>query len=1309
MTYVKIEEEAMHEEFLYLKEILNIKNSISLENLGINVLIKYWIVEEKLDNKINNLSKAKNEYILKYNIDKNIGVEELKSIINYFNDKKIKKNIYLNTIKNCKNLKNKIKDNNGEYLIKEITSKEIKLNGLFSFENSTYNSLKRLSISDYLLESLKRDSSNKNNKDLLCEKLEKIKELEKRIIFNFNLNKNKVKCLEDVFKFLKIDKENFNELKEDYNYLLEKLGVKELSKGHSVFTSLVMIYTAIYNYNQEDNHSYWPQVLNVNDYSITDVNYLMKSFKSNIKKLNVSNIDRCYLEKTNISEIFSQIYLPQSSLFKLYNEIYKYYFKNSMSNMIYDSYDFLDEKGYSLDKSSYFFVEKENLIKDSFIKLTEFFENYLEADDKDVDFKGFPSRFSEAFINWRKKDKKDIDTSSDIFNISKPTISINRLNNTINLQLPKQRNKDYSFYKSGWSVDLDGKEIFIDGSIIKNSNGIYELLDESLKLNYFKKIIVKYLYNDKIKYKWEYINNKEFITFDSSNNLFYKEEIDRDKLTIGFKATELRSEHIIREDDIDGWEEYKFYFIDISETVEENLCLINEKDNDKIFINIRDFPNYKKRDYSIIFDNSNIRYNLSNDIFLYKNLPNIELICPNIKSEDISVKMISSTSKNLKKYFQIKKYNLNNLIITLEDNIEKNIVNILEIKYKGKIVIKEKFIYLDEIKMINDFEMDYSNLNYNNKKLKIIKNDCFKLEAFDMSCLIENKESYYEIIPFKNSEINFIINISGNKVPVTKIIKPIDLDIIGLEKDEFKIDQVLEMTSDEFKSKQIRIEIKNNDYRYDYLSYELAVQNYNKKEIFEIKENKDLFFSEKSSFKLSNLKDRIINKNEFMIILRVKDEKYNILFEKTIFIIKEKYEIYDIEKKDHGGFIELSWCEKNNDKENRILKLSSITNPWKSPLEFELEANESNILIEKNKLINGFYKITLMSKKDEDLSLFSNISSEKYMFTENITEEIIEIDTCKEIEKEDLIYKEVILKYIKKNNSKKIIKYHINENSIEKVITTILQLKNLIDTNLEDEVNYFIKDSFQLISMIKLNNSIEGVLQNIYKLKDKIKPRDYSFIITLILSSYDSLNLTEKELSLVLEDNYVDALCSINNNNKFLPENLKNQSINLTDSEILGISKNQKEIIRKLRKEVEIIYNFWTWITDFKNKKVLYNMSLESAFKKYELENNITTYRVAGYRIDELLKGIKCKKKTNILSDKLENIDFQIEEEKYREINDFLNTIPGAYKELYLYPFIAVVGRLHSYEKYKLILMQYFSDKWSLFNRNRVYYKLMII
>jgi hypothetical protein len=99
----------MHEEFLYLKEILNIKNSISLENLGINVLIKYWIVEEKLDNKINNLSKAKNEYILKYNIDKNIGVEELKSIINYFNDKKIKKNIYLNTIKNCKNLKNKIK------------------------------------------------------------------------------------------------------------------------------------------------------------------------------------------------------------------------------------------------------------------------------------------------------------------------------------------------------------------------------------------------------------------------------------------------------------------------------------------------------------------------------------------------------------------------------------------------------------------------------------------------------------------------------------------------------------------------------------------------------------------------------------------------------------------------------------------------------------------------------------------------------------------------------------------------------------------------------------------------------------------------------------------------------------------------------------------------------------------------------------------------------------------------------------------------------------------------------------------------
>jgi hypothetical protein len=234
-------------------------------------------------------------------------------------------------------------------------------------------------------------------------------------------------------------------------------------------------------------------------------------------------------------------------------------------------------------------------------------------------------------------------------------------------------------------------------------------------------------------------------------------------------------------------------------------------------------------------------------------------------------------------------------------------------------------------------------------------------------------------------------------------------------------------------------------------------------------------------------------------------------------------------------------------------------------------------------------------------------------------------------------------------------------------------------------------------------------LQNIYKLKDKIKPRDYSFIITLILSSYDSLNLTEKELSLVLEDNYVDALCSINNNNKFLPENLKNQSINLIDSEILGISKNQKEIIRKLRKEVEIIYNFWTWITDFKNKKVLYNMSLESAFKKYELENNITTYRVAGYRIDELLKGIKCKKKTNILSDKLENIDFQIEEEKYREINDFLNTIPGAYKELYLYPFIAVVGRLHSYEKYKLILMQYFSDKWSLFNRNRVYYKLMII
>lgn len=156
------------------------------------------------------------------------------------------------------------------------------------------------------------------------------------------------------------------------------------------------------------------------------------------KKYNIDTRQRQYLQKKNMAEIFSQIFVPEMSLRKIYSALYSYYFQGNKSNRLINKAEFLDSYEYRLDKPGIFFLSEDILFEDVFYDLVGLMEEALQG-NVDIIKDHLPQRFYSAYLYWSHYDKKEIDVRKEEYYISSPSIVFDGINEVINLHLSTQK------------------------------------------------------------------------------------------------------------------------------------------------------------------------------------------------------------------------------------------------------------------------------------------------------------------------------------------------------------------------------------------------------------------------------------------------------------------------------------------------------------------------------------------------------------------------------------------------------------------------------------------------------------------------------------------------------------------------------------------------------------------------------------------------------------------------------------------------------------------------------------------------------
>lgn len=1142
------------------------------------------------------------------------------------------------------------------------------------------------------------------------ENLGRLKELEKHICFHQRLDKRQYNCLQEAYEWIDMTTEKYGKYKKiclDYS---KKYNVKETANKFPFVTSLLLIYTAIYRYNDENSNGFWPEFFgSENNYNFyKDVKPVMKVFQNIVEKYNINSTDRHYLSKVNLSEIFSQVYIPEISLKKIYSSIYSYYYKNSNGSRVYNLYEFLETNGYKLDSAGFFFLSEDKIIDDVFGKIIDMFEEGLYSQNN-IDNVNIPQYFINTFHSWLDKDKQDIDSKNEEYYIEHPKIKLDILNERIKLILPQQKSRVYSDEQCGWKLIYNNKFKFIQARIIKQHTGVYLILDEEMNLEYFNKLDIEYIFNNKVVKNWQFNNNLSYLVFDESGKLLKNNKVSRTSCIIGTNNLQLTTESFVMEKfRLNEWDNYIFYILSLEEFTKRRFEI-----GEKIFLEIDERPIINRRDFKLVFEDWGINPNMNNSL-VYEAFGILEFKMPDIEIDDLNVKLISlsnnrSCNNNIMNFVKVDK---NCIRLSFEESIEKGIYY-LTIKYKQKTVHKEQFILVNKNHIIDNFNMTYNIHNNYHSEIVIPKIDMYKIVPISINSIVTEDDNFYHIKPTNIAVAKFGLKAWGNIMPIEKIIRPIRWSIIGLESILHTENDNMgkEITKTVFDNNDIRLHIENHDYRYNILAYKISIVDNNTNEI--ITEIRKLKYGEQFNFLFNDIKDRLLKISNMTINLGVLTEDDLILYQHMILKVVRKIHILNFNTEKIGKKLKLSWNEKEINKA-RTIKLYNCTTPWKKSIDFELQDDVTELEIELQEYDFGAYVPVVDYKKE--VSMFENLIEKKVFLLRNDLNNIVINKYGNKDNKQSILMCKILWLYAKKNFNKvdkNLINVNLSQFEKDIAIYSIIQMKYFIDKDNVEQLKYFIKHSYYLLSEIIKNSSKDELINSLLMKKNEFNKNDFGLVLNMILA-IDMTYISNDTIDQLCEIDIVNALCCVKNGSQNLTDNLITSCKESFDIELLGLVRKDSKLIYLMSNEIKVVNSFWEWLSDYKQRYIIKkNYSLSRAFRIYEFEKDISTLRIAGNNIDDLVEDIKCTESlTNIVLSKSWLNDLDINEDKNNLINQMLdNPMDKSYKKVLKIALYSIIKPefISNKEYFNMIILSYCSPKWRLLERYRAFLKLIFI
>lgn len=1324
-----------------IQKIQTSNSTIQTNDISTKILFNYWKIKFNKDNtKFMNqdLNDIKSSLISKYGLSNVSSEQDIEQIINYIQDKHIKLKLLALTKaslrKLAKSSQNIVHDEALNIILKKLGLNNQELlsvnsNNSISINKKWHNYIKEdgncfENIDEFIEYKLNNDNSKNiiktkidtyNKKEENVKDFNKIKDIEKRINFHISLNQKQYYCMEDSFMWLNTDLGQYEELHDDYLAYIRQHSVQAAAKNLPIVSCVILVYTAVYRYNEDDASGFWPEFFENPNYSYQrDVPCIMNCLKKIIRKYNIDFTKRQYLKMKNMSIIFSQIIIPDISLRKIYSAIYAYYFRNTKISKPINRLEFLSDNEYRLDKPSIFFLSEDEKFKDTFNNLVELVSNTINNHVTN-DLFDFPKRFYKAINHWKSNEKKELDSHTIEFYISNPNICLDYINNNIFILLPTQKNRLFSDENLGWNITIDNKDTTVYGRIIRKNSGDFLVLEEKFSLkSLFETINVEYFYNNKPQKSWDFKIDNEHIIFDKNGKLLNNDTLPREGCYLGItKGTEIDEGCVVESYIFEGWSEYIFYYLDLSQYPYSELSLNNQKK-----LQIEDKPVIERCNYKLLFEDWNTEsiYSSTN---VFKSLGTIDIIAPFINKDDIKIIFfdleINNENKENNNNIDLISVNKNLLRLTFNNNLKSGIYNI-KIKYKEKTCYTEMFVYDCETKV------KFSKIDYYKepiiKSLEVHGGNNVEIVPCDLNTKIKKTNSSYLIQTKKISVSKFIYKFNSTEVLIHKIVRPIKYDLSGLEDtiESNSNDKVIEITKEIMQDHSINLYIRNLDHNYDYLIYNLVIlDNITGKEMIITEKLK---LGQEMNWNFRKFSDRIIDFKDILLVLEIRSCDSNIIIRIPVLKIKEHIKINNFKKQINENQLYFSWNEKQKNKQRRLY-LYNVTLPSENPLEYKLEDGVTNFKLDLSKIYPGVYIPILRFKKD--LSLFNISEGNRQFFTKKDMDNIIVNHIGYNCSKGQLQLQKCI--WMTCNDEYELLNSLVHtldfsNVDIKLVLYSIIQMKDFSNVNDNVAMKSFLDTTYKVLEETLNHTDKDKLIKTIMDLSYDFIKKDTIFLINCVITFYKHNNISSDTIDNLAEIDLISALSALENGQTELSNNIIMQCRKKFDIELLSpdVLRNQGNLFDIISSEVDVISDFWIWLISYSNKYLLsdkYNYSKARIFRIYEEEHEISTYKVLGRTLDDMVDNMinnNIKIPLKLLSSW--SYDFNVNKELY---NNLLKLIEeknqSQFKNSIIAAFVAVT-KLSSYsnkEYFNLVMTYHMSNQNEIFNRYRAYFKLMLI
>lgn len=1317
---------------------INVSSStISIDDISNKIMSSYWKI--KFDSKsskfmVQDLNAIKSTLISKYGLSEESSEQDIEQILNYFQDKSAKFKLFALTKISLQNLSNLSLDilhnNNVNTKIKnlELCNQEflkINSNKSITINIQWYKHIKEdgnyVSALEEMIENKLNDNTTKNpikfqiaNKDKEEKnKFSNINDLEKRSDFHMALNQQQYYCIEEAaISWLNMDLGLYEELHDEYIAYIQQYSVQVAAERFPIVSCIILIFTAVYRYNEDDASGFWPEFFDNPNYKYQrDVPCVMKRLEDMINEYNIDFKKRQYLQKSNMSVIFSQIIIPDISLRKIYSAIYIYYFRNNKLAKIINRVDFINNNEYRLDKPSMFFLSEDEIFKDTFYDMVELVRNAINNPVSDELF-DFPERFYKALAYWKDNEKKELDTHTVEFYISNPNICLDSINNCIYIHLPTQKNRVYSDGDLGWNITIDDKRDKVYGRIIRKNSGDYLILEERYKLKLsFGSIAVEYFYNGKTQRTWDFINEKDFIIFNKNGELQRNDTLSREGCYLGIpKKVEINKACIEESYVFDGWNDYMFYYINLSEYPYEEFYLGNN-----MAIKIEDKPVIERRNFKLLFEDFNTQsIHSSNNI--YEKIGTIDIIAPFISEDDIRAILFDLESNDEKEEnIKIIKVNKNQISLNFEENLKSGIYNII-LKYKNKTCYTESFVY-DCNTQVKFCEIDY-NKEPTVKTIEVYGNSDIEIIPYDLNTKIKKINNNYFIKAKKVSISRFIYKFHSIEILINKIVRPIRYDLSDLEDviESKGNDKIVEITKEVLQSESINLYIRNLDHKYDYLTYNLLIlDNITSKKI---NMTEKLKFGQEVNWNFNNFKDRINNFKDISVVLEISDSDSNMITRIPVLKIKEFIKIYNLKQLFFENKFFISWDEEQINKKRRLY-LYNVTMPSESPLEYNLESGVTNQELDLPQMYSGVYIPIIRFKKEA--SLFDKCENNRQFFKKkDIGETIVNDIGRNDTRAQSQLQKCIWMMYNEEYKSLNLLanKLVFSKVDLRNISYTIIQMKNFCNFNDEEGTKTFLSTIYKILQQTLNHTDKDSLIKTIVDSSYDFTKKDIVFLFNCIIAFNKHNNLSSETIDSLAEIDLISALCALENSQIKLSNNIILQCSKKFDRELLShdIYRRYDKIFDIIGNEMRIISDFWGWLISRNNKYLLsgkYNYSKTRMFRMYEEENAISTYKVLGRTLDDMVDNIinnnlKANPKLPVRWSNDLNVDKGLYDGFMKIINEnnqsqFKDSINAAFID------VTKLSKYSNEEYFNLVMTCHMGNQKDIFNRYRAYFKLIFI